>query len=52
MVELPVLCGKREETKMVNNRICPWDFGGEGERGFKKYREYVERGVNKELDNP
>ena len=28
------------------------DFGGEGERGFKKYRGYVERGVNKRLDNP
>jgi chromosomal replication initiation ATPase DnaA len=28
------------------------DFGGEGRRGYRRYREYVERGVTKELENP
>ena len=28
------------------------DFGGEEGRGFKKYREYVEREQNKEIENP
>ena len=28
------------------------DFGGHGERGFRRYREYVERGDVKRLENP
>jgi len=28
------------------------EFGGEGGRGFRRYREYVEKGAPKEVENP
>jgi putative transposase len=44
--------GRDKKPKWLTTEFVLGDFGGEGKRGFKKYREYVERGVNKELDNP
>jgi putative transposase len=44
--------GRDKRPKWLTTEFILGDFGGEGGRGFKKYREYVERGVDKELDNP
>ena len=44
--------GRDKKPKWLTIEFVLGDFGGEGRRGFKKYREYVEGGQNKELDNP
>ena len=44
--------GRDKKPKWLTTEFILGDFGGEGERGFKKYGEYVERGDNKELDDP
>ena len=44
--------GREKKPKWLTTEFVLGDFGGEGGRGFKKYREYVERGENKKLDNP
>jgi hypothetical protein len=44
--------GRDKKPKWLTTEFILGDFGGEGGRGFKKYRGYVERGENKELDNP
>jgi putative transposase len=44
--------GRDKKPKWLTTEFVLGDFGGEGGRGFKKYREYVERGVNQEFDNP
>jgi hypothetical protein len=44
--------GRDKKPKWLTAEFVLGDFGGEGGRGFKKYREYVEPGDSKELDNP
>ena len=44
--------GKANKPKWLTTEFIRGDFGGEGRRGFKRYREYVERGEDKEIDNP
>jgi REP element-mobilizing transposase RayT len=44
--------GRDKKPKWLTTEFILGDFGGEGRRGFKKYREYVERGENKEIENP
>ena len=44
--------GRDKKPKWLTTEFILGDFGGEGGRRFKKYREYVERGQNKELENP
>ena len=44
--------GREKRPKWLTTEFVLGEFGGEGGRGFKKYREYVERGENKGLDNP
>jgi len=44
--------GKDKKPKWLATELVLDDFGGEGRRGFKRYREYVERAESKELENP
>jgi putative transposase len=44
--------GRDKKPEWLTTEFILEDFGGEGRRGFKKYREYVERGENKEIENP
>jgi putative transposase len=44
--------GRDRRPKWLTTEFILGDFGGEGGRGFKKYREYVERGEDKEIENP
>ena len=44
--------GRDKKPKWLTTEFILGDFGGEGGRGYKKYRDYVERGDSKELDNP
>jgi len=44
--------GKDKKPEWLTTEFVLGDFGGEGGRGFKKYREYVEGGENKEFNNP
>ncbi len=44
--------GRDKKPQWLTTEFVLGDFGGEGGRGFDKYREYVERGDSKELDNP
>jgi putative transposase len=44
--------GRDKKPKWLTTELVLGDFGGEGGRGFKRYREYVERGGNEQLDNP
>lgn len=44
--------GRDKKPKWLTTEFVLGDFGGEGRRGFRKYREYVEGGQDEELDNP
>ena len=44
--------GKQKRPDWLTTELILGDFGGEGRRGFKRYREYVERTEAKELENP
>ena len=44
--------GKDKKPQWVTTEFVLGDFGGEGRIGFRRYREYVERGETKELRNP
>lgn len=44
--------GRDKKPKWLATEFILGDFGGEGRRGFEKYKGYVERGVYKELENP
>jgi putative transposase len=44
--------GRDKKPKWSTTEFVLGDFGGEGGRGFKRYREYVEREVDKEIENP
>ncbi len=44
--------GRGKRPEWLTMEFVLGDFGGEGRRGFKRYREYVERGEAKELRNP
>jgi len=44
--------GRDKKPKWLTIEFVLGDFGGEGRRGFKEYREYVEGGQSEELDNP
>ncbi|MBM4338452.1 MAG: hypothetical protein FJ110_02805 [Deltaproteobacteria bacterium] len=44
--------GRDKKPEWLTTEFILGDFGGEGGRGFKKYREYVERQEDKKLDNP
>jgi putative transposase len=44
--------GKSKKPQWLTTELILGDFGGEGRRGYKHYREYVERGENKEIENP
>src|SRR4030067_689107 len=44
--------GKDKKPEWVTTEFVLGDFGGEGRIGFRRYREYVERGETKELRNP
>ncbi len=44
--------GRDKKPNWLTTEFVLGDFGGEGRRGFKKYREYVERGDSKGLGNP
>ncbi len=44
--------GRDKKPKWLTTEFVLRDFGSEGGRGFKKYREYVERGEINELGNP
>jgi len=44
--------GRDKKPEWLTTEFVLGDFGGEGGRGFKKYRDYVERRENNELDNP
>ena len=44
--------GRDKKPKWLTTEFILGDFGGEGGRGYKKYRDYVERGDSKEFDNP
>lgn len=44
--------GRDKKPEWLTTELVLGDFGGEGRRGFRKYREYVEREEDKELDNP
>ena len=44
--------GKGKRPKWLTTEFVLADFGGEGGRGFRRYREYVEKGATKEMENP
>ena len=44
--------GKDKKPEWLTTELVLGDFGGEGRRGYRRYREYVERGVTKELESP
>jgi hypothetical protein len=44
--------GKDKKPQWLTTELVLGDFGGEGRKGYRRYREYVERGVGKELENP
>lgn len=44
--------GKGRKPRWLTTEFVLADFGGEGRRGFKKYREYLERGEDKKIENP
>jgi len=44
--------GKDKKPGWLTTEFVLGDFGGEGRIGFRRYREYVERGETKELRNP
>jgi REP element-mobilizing transposase RayT len=44
--------GKDKKPQWLTAELVLGDFGGEGKKGYRRYREYVEREVGKELENP
>jgi len=44
--------GKSKKPKWLTTELVLDEFGGEGGRGFRRYREYVEKGASKEVENP
>jgi hypothetical protein len=44
--------GKDQKPQWLTTGFVLGDFGGEGRAGFRRYREYVERGETKELRDP
>ncbi len=44
--------GRDKKPEWLTTELVLGDFGGEGRKGFKRYREYVERGETKELESP
>jgi hypothetical protein len=44
--------GRDKKTKWLTTEFILGDFGGEGRRGFTRYRGYVEKGAGKEIENP
>ncbi len=44
--------GKDKRPEWLTMELILGDFGGEGRKGFRRYKEYVERGEIKELRNP
>ncbi len=44
--------GRGKRPKWLTTELVLGDFGGEGRRGFKRYREYVEKAVGREIENP
>jgi len=44
--------GKGKKPEWLTMELVLDEFGGEGRRGFRRYREYVEGGVSKEVENP
>jgi REP element-mobilizing transposase RayT len=44
--------GRDKKPEWLTMELVLGDFGGEGRTGFRRYREYVERGEAKELESP
>ncbi len=44
--------GRDKKPNWLTTEFVLGDFGGEGRRGFKRYREYVEKGASREIENP
>jgi hypothetical protein len=46
------LIGKDKKPKWLTVELVLEDFGGERKRGYRRYKEYVEREGSKELESP
>ena len=44
--------GQDRKPQWLTTALVLGEFGGEGRKGFRNYREYVERGKTKEPENP
>lgn len=44
--------GKDKKPQWLTTELVLGDFGGERRKGYRRYREYVEREVSKELETP
>ena len=44
--------GKDKKPKWLTTELILDSSGGEGKRGFDRYKEYVEKGVTHEIENP
>ena len=44
--------GRGKKAKWLKTELVLGDFGGEGRGGFRRYREYVEKGASREMENP
>jgi putative transposase len=44
--------GREKRSDWLTTELILGDFGGEGRKGYRRYREYVERRQSKELGNP
>ena len=48
----PYFAGRDHKPNWLTTELVLDDFGGEEKRGFRRYREYVEKGVTNEIENP
>lgn len=44
--------GKDQKPEWLTMELILGEFGGEGMKGYRRYREYIERGETKELESP
>jgi hypothetical protein len=44
--------GRDKKPKWLTTELILDSIGGEGQRGFDRYKEYVEKGVTHEIENP